>query len=345
MATTTEAERAAVAYMRGGLSVLPIRADGSKAPALPSWAEYQRRLPTLEELAAWFGSGPRGVAILGGPVSQGLEVVDIDDAHAWQQYGVVVRTLLDAEGEALPVLPIVRTPSGGAHVYYRHDGEQHGNTKLAQDATGHTLIETRGKGGYVLAPGCPPACHPSGRTYDLVRGDLGAVPTVTDTQRAILLDAARSLSRVSAPADVVAPRPRETDGTRPGDVYTQRASWDGLLRRHGWRRIGQHGDTGLWRRPGKERGSISATTNHGGCGLLYVFSSNAAPLEAGRAYNLFGAYGLLDHGGDYRAAAEALKALGYTAPPAVVVDMRRARGTAPTLDGLLQRRLQRTYAR
>ncbi len=49
-----------------------------------------------------------------------------------------------------------------------------GNQKLARklkvDAkTGSlkevTLIETKGEGGYVLAPPSPPECHPSGRSY------------------------------------------------------------------------------------------------------------------------------------------------------------------------------------
>jgi len=44
---------------------------------------------------------------------------------------------------------------------------------------------------------------------------------------------------------------------------------------------------------------------------LYVFSSNAAPFEPGKAYGPFAVYALLEHHGDFAAAARALRAEGY----------------------------------
>jgi hypothetical protein len=38
--------------------------------------------------------------------------------------------------------------------------------KLARYAKGTTKVEIRGQGHQVLAPGCPPACHSSGLTYE-----------------------------------------------------------------------------------------------------------------------------------------------------------------------------------
>src|SRR5262249_46808386 len=49
----------------------------------------------------------------------------------------------------------------------------------------------------------------------------------------------------------------------------------------------------------------------GGADLLRVFSSNADPFEAGRAYGKFRAYALLNHGGDLSAAARELRRQGY----------------------------------
>ncbi|MEI2692648.1 MAG: hypothetical protein V9H69_24150 [Anaerolineae bacterium] len=63
-------------------------------------------------------------------------------------------------------------------------------------------------------------------------------------------------------------------------------------------------------RPGKDSG-IWARLNHGGDGLLRVYSSNAGALQSGTSYTLFGAYAALQHGGDFRAATKALAALGY----------------------------------
>jgi hypothetical protein len=96
-----------------------------------------------------------------------------------------------------------------------------------------------------------------------------------------------------------------TSCSRPGDDFNARAPWAGILEPNGWRLVHECDGTAYWRRPGKTEGQ-SASTNHGGSGLLYVFSSSAAPFEAGRAYSKFGAFALLEHGGDFRSAAKRL---------------------------------------
>src|SRR5262245_29665642 len=53
------------AYLRGGLSVIPVRPDGSKAPAISSWGEYQTRLPTEDEVRHWWGGKTlAGIAVI-----------------------------------------------------------------------------------------------------------------------------------------------------------------------------------------------------------------------------------------------------------------------------------------
>jgi hypothetical protein len=159
-------------YLAAGLSVLPIRPDGSKAPALDSWDELQERQPSLQELADWFG-GPQevGIGVVCGKASGNLLVLDVETEAAW----LSLRDL--AGGELLSELaacPVVRTPRGGRHVWMRLRGPAAG-TVLARRRDGkRPLIETRGRGHQVLAPGCPPACHPDGGTYEFVsRGWLG----------------------------------------------------------------------------------------------------------------------------------------------------------------------------
>src|SRR5262245_3773417 len=44
-------------YVATGLSVIPVRLDGSKTPAFAGWREYADRQPTDSELRRWF-SGP-----------------------------------------------------------------------------------------------------------------------------------------------------------------------------------------------------------------------------------------------------------------------------------------------
>lgn len=337
MNTSSPVYALADALRRAGVSTVPIRADGSKAPTT-AWVDYRHRLPTADELRAQHGNGC-GVAVIGGQISGNLEVIDFDAPALVAPWKEMV------EGQApglLRRLVATETPSGGRHIFYRHRGEPEGNRKLAQelrpDDEGrdrpYTLIETRGEGGYAIVPPSPAACHPSGRAYRLLHGDLTHLPVIDAEERAILLAAARALTRYiqpPTPAPVAAPVPTQSGaGTRPGDAFNTESDWPALLEPAGWRRVYARHDVTAWRRPGKERG-ISATTGYGGTHLLYVFSSNAAPFQPDTTYSPFEAYALLHHRGDRRAAARSLADKGYGTPrPVNVVDIAPAQQTRDT---------------
>lgn len=337
--------RAAYSYVASGLSLIPIRTDGTKMPAVGqlqlSWCEerrdwvrgwklYLERLPMLFELDRWFIDrlfpDEHGIAILGGRVSGNLEIIDLDNWGAVKPWERLVKK--QAPG-LLKKLVRVRTPRPGMHCYYRC-AVIAGNDKLAQvpekdETTGKmkpkTIIETRGEGGYCLAPPSPAACHPRGKCYVFLDGrDLTMVPTISSEEREILLAAARSLNRWTEPERPVrydVPRNqaglaggRSANG-RPGDDFNARASWPDILLPHGWHRVGTNGDSSeSWCRPGKS-GGTSATINHGGSDLLYIFSTNGHPFEDRKGYTKFHAYALLNHGGDFSAAAQALAHQGY----------------------------------
>lgn len=302
------------AYVGAGISVVPILRDGSKAAAI-SWKAYQGRLPTPVELTQWFGGPtPLGIATLGGDISGGLEQLDFDgDASnvlaKWRQ-------LVDEEMPGLTVrLCIAVTPGGGYHVRYRcPDVDVPGNTNLAIDptATGHgrTLIQTRGEGGYAIAPGSPAECHPTGQLYRHQSGPL-IPPILSIDEREWLLTCARAMDRRSNEL----PKPIGAD-MRPGDVFEQQGpDWSEILTPHGWVcAYGPSTSERRWRRPGKEKG-WSATTGRcqgrDGADLLRVFSSNAQPFEEGKAYGKFRAYTLLNHSGNFAAAADELARQGF----------------------------------
>jgi hypothetical protein len=341
-------------YVQAGLSVIPIKADGTKMPdwrRLPrrwdeaegrdkaTWKLFQVRPPREGELLAWRRAhGAFGLAVVGGVVSGGgpglgLEVVDCDNISVFGPWADEVERRSPG---LLARLVQVQTPRPGRHVYYRCS-EFGGNEKLAcapaLDDAGRpllddrgkpkrkTLIEKKGEGGYCLVPPSPAACHPTRRRYLLAEGspDLTQVPVITPAERAALLEAARGLNRWVEPT-----RPRRRAGQpsapsgrgRPGDDFDEHADWEDILGPHGWVPVGTSGGTTHWRRPGKGEGS-SATA--GFCGadegadLLYVFSSNADPFEEGETYSKFAAYALLEHDGDYAAAARALRSQGYGA--------------------------------
>jgi putative DNA primase/helicase len=186
-------------YVTAGLSVIPIQANGSKAPAwdlLPrgpdgkaTWKPYQAEFPLADELDDWFEDGHNGIAIICGAISGGLEVIDFEEVAVFEQW----RERVEAEAPGLVQrMPVFQTPRPGRHVYYRCSHAE-GSQKLARTADGRTLIERKGEGGYVLAPGSPAACHPSGRLYEHLSGPpLTAIPLITPDERALLLAAVRS---------------------------------------------------------------------------------------------------------------------------------------------------------
>lgn len=100
----------------------------------------------------------------------------------------------------------------------------------------------------------------------------------------------------------------------PGDDFNAKVDWASILNPHGWQLDHVDEEVGYWRRPGKEAGQ-SATTNHSGKDTLYVFTDATAFVQHG-SYSKFGAYTVLDHGGDFKAAVRALSARGYGVFPA-----------------------------
>jgi putative DNA primase/helicase len=144
---------AALRYLEAGLSIIPIARDGSKSPTV-AWKQYQTERPSPEELQAWF-SRSVGIGILGGKVSENLGIIDLDAPEIFTPWCEMVEELAPGLVQRLPV---VKTPSEGRHCYYRCEIIE-GNQKLARrpDANGRpqVLVETRGQGGYVIAPRHP----------------------------------------------------------------------------------------------------------------------------------------------------------------------------------------------
>jgi hypothetical protein len=324
---------AARRYVAAGLAVLPVQ-PADKLPLhalLPTdergrrvWTPFQQALPDDARLARWFGHDRAeevGLAVVCGRVSGRVEVLDFDHhppehPQVFDAWAELVRA--EAPG-LLEQLVLVETQHGGRHAWYR-SAVIGGNQKLAQAhgtdpktgrATRVTTIETRGEGGYAVVPPTP--------GYALLQGALTDLPTLSAEERDLLHSLARSFQAVAHEgAPVGASRTGDRPGNserRPGDDYNRRTSLEemaALLTRHGWAVAARRGDVLLLRRPGKERGG-SATLGYIP-GKLFVFSTNAHPFADGRAYDAFSIYTLLEHGGDWRAAARALAGLGYGAP-------------------------------
>ncbi len=321
-------------YLGVGFSVLPIRADGSKAAAVP-WKSFCENRVDSDEAAGW-SKRYKGVAIVCGAVSGNLEVIDVDEPTLARPF---VEAVARADCALAQRLTLVETPrrnesgQAGLHVYYRVEGAVTGNSKLAlsepegEPPKPRTLIETRGEGGYVLAPGCSPECHPTGNTYRHVDGPpLEYLAVLSPGERDTLHRIARMFDRSVAEThrEPAQGPPGRNPADLPGTIFNERATWPEILEPAGWTCIGEHG-VKQWRRPGKTTG-VSATTgilSRQGTELFVCFTSNGHPFEGvnesgrpGVAYSKFAAHALLHHGGDFQAAASRLAELGYgTAPP------------------------------
>lgn len=291
-----------------GISMLPV-VTGAKTPAVKSWRRLSRTLPTPDVVSRMFeADNVGGLGVICGAVSGNLECLDFD------QDGVAFAAWLALVEDAAPGLSarlcVQRTRSGGGrHVVYRsRDVAIPGSMKLARNMAGHTTIETRGEGAYFCAFPTP--------GYEVLRGDIASPPTVSSSEREALLLAARFLDEGAMPTERVfvpaGANGRRGDTWRPGDDFDRRGDVRSALLRHGWEYVRTIGSNEQWRRPGKTAGSASATLRSiRGIDLLYVFSANAAPFEADTAYTPFAVVALLDHGGDFPAAARALRREGY----------------------------------
>ncbi|MCZ6626258.1 MAG: DUF3987 domain-containing protein [Deltaproteobacteria bacterium] len=271
-------EKTATDLVAAGFSVIPIRSDQSKAPSIP-WKTYQNRRATPPELHHWYGGGQLlGIAVVGGKVSGGLEIIDFDEPELFEPWQDLIE---EANADLLDNLPIVLTPSGGYHLFYRCR-EIEGNQKLAQrkgETHPEVMIETRGEGGYVLIPGCPPECHAEGGEYILINGSLNQIPVISKRDRSTLLDSARSFD--ASINDVL--------HTKPSAM-----TWAEILEPYGWRKGTPRPDkVTSWTRPGKNQGG-SATSNFGGTDEFHCFSTNGSPFESERFYSKNEAYTLLN---------------------------------------------------
>ena len=332
----TSIASAALTWYDAGCSIIPIRADGTKKPAF-EWKQYMETRIERDRVKDYFTLRPAsGIGIVCGAVSGNLEMLELEGRAT---SGADIDKIM-SESEKRGVLHLFLslmtdgyaewTPSGGLHFLYRISGhEVPGNTKIARrPATPEELIdkpgdrfkvlaETRGEGGYlVVAPSCG-TVHDTGDSWSVAAGELGVIPTISWEERQRLHEALRAaLDEMPAPPPPPA-RPQLSSllpatSDRPGDDFNIRGNWYDILLPHGWAVDKRQGNTIYWVRPGKDpRLGHSATTGRAADGdRLYVFSS-ATIFEPEQPYNKFAAYALLEHNGDYAAAARALGSMGF----------------------------------
>lgn len=219
----TTLQNYAQAYLSAGLCAVPC--NTSKFPDLKEWTTFKLRLPEKNELN--YSDSPN-VGIVCGAVSGNLEVIDVDVKY--DITGSLRKDLLSVIPEYLTY--IVETPSGGIHIYYRTECDVPGNHPIARRQTTEnekdadlkagkklslfkTIIETRGEGGFVVAP-------PS-TGYTLLSDNL---PLITATEREQIMALCQAFNTYNDNHTVTylipdEPKPYTGSGESPWIIYNR----------------------------------------------------------------------------------------------------------------------------
>ena len=318
----------AIAWYEAGYMPLPVKPDGSKAPAVTSWTQFQKQRPSLAETIELFKIDSDGIGLLCGAVSGHLEMFELEGRAVDEGY---LERLEQAFADHHDLFDKIMsgysevTPSGGMHFYYRiADGEATRNTKLARrpatpdelsinpDEKLKVLIETRGEGGFVVIAPSAGRTHSSGKAWEAI-GNSIEIPMLSVDERCTLFAISQTLDQMPVHEPPPASKGPLTDvsGNRPGDEFNDRASWKEVLEPHGWTCHKHYGGNLYgWRKPGKRQPGISATTGRNDADCLYVFSTSTE-FEPERPYSKFGAHAVLNFSGDHSAAARDLRQRGY----------------------------------
>jgi putative DNA primase/helicase len=144
----------ALALVRAGFHVFPcdpsVDKSRSNRPLVDNWPN--RATNAENGVRHYWGTRPG--AIVGLPLGKaGLVVIDLDVGHADGQDGTAeFGKILDYYSGTVGGVPIVRTWSGGYHLYYRQPmgRDPLGNREGALAGLG---INVRGYTGYTIAPG------------------------------------------------------------------------------------------------------------------------------------------------------------------------------------------------
>lgn len=140
---------AALLYAHLGWPLFPAHPQ-TKRPLIKTGRDHAEHASRdADQLAEWFDDGEAAIAMPTGAAS-GVVVIDADKKHDGER----VLTTLEGRYGALPRTKIVRTQSGGIHVYLRHPGAMRIKSCVGGDSTPWPEhgVDVRGDGGIVLLP-------------------------------------------------------------------------------------------------------------------------------------------------------------------------------------------------
>jgi len=303
---------AALECIKMGYSVIPC--DNKVPIERVKSVNKLRERPINEHNCSFYFVDPdqaKQIALLTG---KNFEVIDVDVKY--DLTGKLHTALLLAIKYALPEvyekLVIVKTASNGLHLYYKcfqiggNKPLAHRNATPEERAKGErkkVLIETRGEGGYIIAPPSP--------GYEFNRGSIEDVAWITPEERSFLLAICRSFDLIIKPELKGISKSFERQENAPWNVFNKEHDYQWIideLTKSGWEIGKDDEDKVMVLRPGSEKKSSGAVWKESG--ILYLFSTSTE-FESEKPYSAFGVCCQLHYDGDLKACAKDLADQGY----------------------------------
>ena len=296
-----------------GLVHLP---TGSKAPKGNGWQHHP--LTTPEQVAkAWQHGGNVGLV----HQHSGTLTLDIDDYEgtkkALERVGISLGDLLNVPGAK------IKSPRGVKPLYRLPEGVTLKRVALAwataetcglpkREQTLETIFELRAGLTQDVLPG---SVHPDGSAYEWLdkpatRNDIPLVPGGLLALAQNWLELKPLLLEAAPGYTPPAPKPRKAEASGSGIIgaFNRDCNVRTVLQDHGYTPKGPD----RYLSPHSSSGLAGVVVLKGDDGLERVYSHHGSdPLNTGHAEDAFGAWCLLEHGGDITAAVrEAARALG-----------------------------------
>ena len=213
----------------------------------------------------------KGIAVVCGSFSQGLEVLDFDLKNAPDPAFIMKEFKKKVNKDLLNKLYVETTPSGGYHFFYRCIDVTH-SLKLAVSEDDEIIIETRGEGSMAKT-------YPS-EGYKALQGSIESIPIITSEERLELLVSCKLLSKglIKKAKKELSRRfvPKFAEYNADPDIGLA------MLEAQGWTVFKHEGDRVLMTKPDSQ-GKVSAIYNIEEVCFFWVYSTSTQ-FESEKAY-------------------------------------------------------------
>lgn len=322
----------AVTMLKDGYSVIP---TGDNKAAAFKWG-MRKDKPYEPEHAVFEFQKSRvaGIALLGGEISGGVEILDIDDTTIRDQ---IHNMVIAGCSQFIDRLVLTKTPKGAGIIYRcteRPTLPSHKvcRDKIEVDGLGEwdwiegrkpqkcakidedgkyyikpVRVETRGRGAYSLI-------YPS-KNYEIVQGSFEGLEPITWDQRMTLVNICMLFDRTGEgyqPPN--APKELSDDAFLPRipsvwDMFNQDIDrFREQLEEDGWTQFRRHAGKTEYLRPGGKDHAGAILYDDGG---LYMMTSSTDGLEPEKMYRFYDYYTLVHANGKTSVTDKYMRSIGY----------------------------------